>query len=310
MTLTLVAGSSAGALAERVAADLGISCCRRTVERFADSELHVRIDQSVRGHDVYVIQATAPPVDEHLMEVLFLADACRRAGAARLTAVLPYFGYARQDRRAAGREPVGARLAAQLLEGAGFSRVIAVDLHTPEIEGFFHMPVEHLTASLVLTGCVRAAEDTVIVAPDLGAVKLAERYQSVLQRPVAIVHKTRISGSEVTVRSIVGDVKGRSPLIVDDMITTGGTVEAAVKALLVAGCNPGMCVVATHGLFVGPAAARLNALPIRTIATTDTVPPGPGGPARVQVTSIGPLIATTIARLHRDQSLETLLVRS
>ena len=168
------------------------------MQRFADGELHVEVEQSVRGHDVYVIQPTSHPVDEHVMELLFLADACRRAGAARLTAVVPYFGYARQDRRASGREAVGAAVIASLIETAGFSRIVAIDLHAPEIEGFFRIPLEHLSATRLLADAVRTTSDSVIVAPDLGAVKLAERYQAVSHLPVVVLHKTRISGSEVS----------------------------------------------------------------------------------------------------------------
>jgi ribose-phosphate pyrophosphokinase len=223
MTLTVLAGSANPSLAASIAHVLGVTPCRRTLQRFADGELHVEIEDSVRGHDVYIVQPTSRPPDEHVMELLFLADACRRAGASRLTAVVPYFGYARQDRRASGREAVGVAVVAALLEAAGFVRVIAIDLHAPEIEGFFRIPVEHLSATKLLAEAVQPAGDSVIVAPDLGAVKLVERYQTSLHLPVIVIHKTRVSGSEVTLRSIIGDVKGRAPIVVDDMITTGGT---------------------------------------------------------------------------------------
>ena len=307
MTLTVIGGSANAALAESVAHELGVTPCARALQRFADGELHVEIEESVRGHDVYVIQPTNAPVDEHLMELLFLADACRRAGAARLTAVVPYFGYARQDRRASGREAVGARVVASLIEAAGFSRVIAIDLHAPEIEGFFGIPLEHLSATRLLADAVRPAGDAVIVAPDLGAVKLAERYQASLHVPVVVIHKTRVSGSEVSLRSIIGEVRERSPIIVDDMITTGATIEAAAKGLLEAGCRPDISVVATHALFVGPAAARLQKLPIRQLIGTNTVEAATELPAHFQVVNVAPLIADTIGRLHRDQSLEQLL---
>jgi ribose-phosphate pyrophosphokinase len=251
MTLTVIAGSANVPLAASISAALGVKPCERVIQRFPDGELHVDIGESIRGHDVYVIEPTSLPVDEHVMELLFLADACRRAGAARLTAVVPYFGYARQDRRASGREAVGARVVADLIEPAGFARVVAIDLHAPAIEGFFHIPLEHLSAATLLAEAVRTTTDTVIVAPDLGAVKLAERYQALLHVPVVVLHKTRVSGSEVSLRSIIGDVKDRAPLIVDDMITTGATIEAAVKGLLEAGCKPEVSVVATHALFVG-----------------------------------------------------------
>ena len=310
MTLSILAGSANVPLANSVAAQLGARLLRRTVQRFADGELHVDIIDSVRGQDVYLIQPTSDPVDEHVMELLFLADACRRAGTERLTAVVPYFGYARQDRRASGREAVGARVVAGLIESAGISRVIAVDLHAPEIEGFFHIPLEHLSAAKLLAETVRTTADMVIVAPDLGAVKLAERYQALLHLPVVVLHKTRLSGSEVALRAVIGDVKDRAPLIVDDMITTGGTIEAAVKGLLAAGCTPDVSVVATHALFVGPAVARLRALPIRQLIGTNSVESAARLPDNFQVANLAVLIADTVARLHRDESLETLLAHA
>jgi ribose-phosphate pyrophosphokinase len=310
MTLTVLTGSANPSLAASIAHVLGVTPCRRALERFADGELHVEIEDSVRGHDVYIVQPTSHPPDEHLMELLFLADACRRAGASRLTAVVPYFGYARQDRRGSGREAIGAAVVAALLETAGLARVIVIDLHAPEIEGFFRIPVEHLSATKLLAEAVQPAGDPVIVAPDLGAVKLAERYQSYLNLPVVVIHKTRVSGSEVTLRSIIGDVKGRAPIVVDDMITTGGTIEAAVKGLLEAGCRRDVSVVATHALFVGPAVARLQALPIRQLIATDSVETSAELPAHFQVVNVAPLIADAIGRLHRDQSLEPVLAHA
>jgi len=310
MTLTVIAGSANVSLATSIARELGMKPCERLIQRFADGELRVEIEQSVRGHDVYVIQPTSQPVDAHLMELLFLADALRRAGAARLTAVVPYFGYARQDRRAAGREAVGARVVASLIEQAGYSRVVAVDLHTPEIEGFFGIPIEHLSATRLLAEAVRATADSVIVAPDLGAVKLAERYQSFLPVPVVVLHKTRVSGCQVLLRSIIGDVKDRPPIVVDDMISTGATIGAAVTGLLEAGCRPDVSVVATHALLVGPAVARLRALPIRQLIGTNSVEAASELPAHFQVVNVAPLIADTIGRLHRDQSIEQLLARA
>jgi ribose-phosphate pyrophosphokinase len=310
MTLTLITGSANPSLAASIAHVLGVTLCRRALERFDDGELHVEIEESVRGHDVYIIQPTSRPADEHLMELLFLADACRRAGAGRLTAVVPYFGYARQDRRASGREAVGAEVVATLIEARGFARVVALDLHAPEIEGFLRIPVEHLTATKLLAAAVHAIRDSVIVAPDLGAVKLAERYQTCLNLPVVIIHKTRVSGAEVTLRGIIGEVKGRAPIVVDDMITTGGTIEAAVRGLLEAGCTPDVSVVATHALFVGPAVARLHALPIRQLIATNTVDTIAELPAHFEVVNVAPLIADAIGRLHRDQSLEPILTHA
>lgn len=306
MTLSVIAGNANIALAADVAKWLGTEPRRRVLEQFADAELHVEIEESVRGHDVYLIQPTSPPADRHLLELILLADACRRAGAARLTAVMPYFGYARHDRRAHGREPVGARVVAGLIEAAGFDRVAAVDLHAPAIEGFFGIPVEHLSAVSLLAGSLRptVGERAVLVAPDLGAVKLARRYQHELDLPVAVVHKARIGGETVEVRRLIGDVAGRTPVIVDDMITTAGTIEAAVHAVLDAGAAAPVLVAATHPVLVGPAIERLHALPIARIFVTNSITPPADVAVPLHVVGLGALVAETIARLHGGQSLD------
>ncbi len=306
MPLSLIAGSSNIPLAKQIAGQLGIDLCARTDDRFPDGELQVEITDSVRGHDVYVVQPTSPPVDEHLLELIFLADACRRAGADRLTAVMPYFGYARHDRRASGRTPVGARIVADMLEQAGFSRIVAVDLHNAAIEGFFDKGFEHVSAASLLAESVQAARDTIIVAPDLGAMKLAERYQTHLDLPLVVIHKARSGSSNVTVRRIIGDVRDCAPLIVDDMVTTGSTIEAAARALLDAGCRPEITVAATHGLFVDSAATRFNALPIRTFVTDSVIPRT--APQRLQTVGLAPMLADVIARLHGSRSLRDLAV--
>jgi ribose-phosphate pyrophosphokinase len=303
--LSIVAGSASSALAEAVAGALRVGLVKRTVERFPDAELHVELEEGVRGRDLYLLQSTSPPAEAALLELLLLADACRRSGAERLTAVIPYFGYARQDRRAHGREAVGARVAADLVQSGGFARVVCLDLHAPALEGFFAVPVEHLTAVPLLAGVLRGtfADDGIVVAPDLGAAKLADRYASLLDLPVAIVHKVRLSGAEVAVRQVTGDVRGRRPIFVDDMITTGGTIDAAARALLAAGCRPEMAVAATHGVLVGPAAARLDALPIQRVVVTDSVAGAARRPRGFETTSVAGLLAEAIARLHRGGSL-------
>jgi ribose-phosphate pyrophosphokinase len=308
MELSVLAGQANGPLAERVAAALGKELGPVKVQRFPDGELSVCVPDTVRGRDVYLLQPTGPPVESHLLELLLLADACRRAGAARLTAVVPYFGYARQDRRAGGREAVGGRLVADLMAGGGLDRVVAVDLHTAALEGFFTMPLEHLTAMPLLLDTVRpdVPADAVVVSPDLGAAKLAERYARALDLPVAVVHKIRLSGEEVRVTRVVGDVRGRTPLIVDDMISTGGTIEAAVAALLATGCRPPVVALATHALLVGSAIERLRAVPLRRLVVTDSLPlPDTGLPLRV--VGLAPLLAQAIERLHAEQSLADLL---
>jgi ribose-phosphate pyrophosphokinase len=312
VSLVLLAGTSHPPLAEAIGACLGLPLADREASRFPDGEMHVEVRASVRGCDVYLLQSAGPPVEEHVFQLLLLADACRRAGAARLTAIVPYLGYARQDRRATGREPVGARLIADLLAAGGLQRVVAVDLHSAALEGVFGLPLEHLTAVPLLGQKLRddLGEDSVIVAPDLGATKLAERYARMLELPVAFVHKRRLSGERVTVRGVTGDVRNRRPLIIDDMITTGGTVEAAIGALLEGGCRPEIMLAATHGLFVGPAADRLRALPIERILTTDSVAPPDTGDLPHQRVSLAPLLADAVSRLHEDRSLSDLIVHA
>ncbi len=309
MNLAVVAGSGNPALADSIAERLGTRVCRSVLDRFPDSELYVEIVESVRGCDVYVVQPTGPPIDRHLMELFFLADACRRAGAARLTAMVPYFGYARQDRRAKGREAVGGRLIADMLGVARFDRIVAVDLHTVSLEGFFSVPLEHLSAVSLLANAIEelVTDKSVIVAPDLGAVKLAERYGELLRRPIAIAHKTRLSGEEVRVRGIVGEVAGRMPIIVDDMISTGGTIEAAAAAMIAAGCLPEITVVASHALLVGPAIRRLSALPLKRIVVTDSLPTPEHGPLALQVVSLAPILAESVSRLNIGESMTELL---
>ena len=310
MNLEIVTGSSNYALAEEVAKNLGVELVPRILERFPDGELNIAIKQSVRGCDVYMIEPTCPPVDEHFFELFLLADACRRAGATHLTAVIPYFGYARQDRRAHGREPVSLRLLADLIAASAVQRVVVVDFHSRAVESAFAVPVEHVSAISILANAVRPSvhKDGVVVSPDLGAVKMAEHYARLLGLSVAIIHKTRISGSEVTVQRIIGDVRDREIVVVDDMITTGGTIEKAIKALLDAGCSSsGIKVVASHGLFVGNAADRLAQLPIERIYVSDSVPRPERSPLPLQVSSLAPLLAETIQRLYRLESLGNVL---
>jgi ribose-phosphate pyrophosphokinase len=309
MNLAIVAGSGNPSLAGSIAERLGTRVCRSILNRFPDSELYVEIDESVRGCDVYVVQPTGPPVDCHLMELLFLADACRRAGAARLTGIVPYFGYTRQDRRAKGREAVGGRLIADMLGVARFERIVAVDLHTVSLEGFFSIPLEHLSAVALLANAIEelVTDNSVIVAPDLGAVKLAECYGELLRRHTAIAHKTRLSGEEVRVRGIVGEVAGRTPIIVDDMISTGGTIEAAAAAMIAAGCLPEITVVASHALLVGPAIQRLSALPLKRIVVTDSLPTPEHAPLALQVVSLAPMLAESVSRLNIGESMTELL---
>lgn len=307
--MILLSGSANPTLAHKVAEQLGMPLAACVLERFPDGELHVEIRESVRGQRVYIVQPTSPPVEEHLFELLLLADACRRAGAAHLTALVPYFGYARQDRRAIGRDPIAARVAADLIAACRIDDVVVVDLHSRATEGFFSIPAQHLSAVPLLAKAVRSwvVERVVLVAPDLGAVKLAERYSGILNVPVVTIHKTRLSGREVKVHQLVGEVRGLAPLIVDDLLSTGGTVAAAVRALLAAGCAPDITVVATHGLFAHPAEEVLRNLPIARVVTTDSIAPRAEIGLPLTVVTLAPLLGEVVKRLDRDESLGDLI---
>ncbi len=305
--LVLIGGSANRPLAQAIADELGVLLWPVEISRFPDGEAHVLVGASVRDRDVYVIQPTSTPVDENLMELLLLADACFRDGAARLTAVIPYFGYARQDRRAKGRESVAARVVADMLGVAGIDGVIGLDLHSPAIEGFLSVPLEHLTAVPTIASALRSArrDDSVVVAPDLGATKLAERYAQILEVPVAVVQKTRLGPEEVKATAVVGDVRGKSPIIVDDMISTGGTIEAAIHALMDAGTTGEVTVAATHGLFVGECLAKFATLPLKQLIVTDSVPATLAAPHLERVI-VASLFAEAIVRIHGSQPVSGL----
>jgi len=305
--MAVFVGPASGPLGSAVCQCLDMPAAPYECRRFPDGEAQVEIQASVRGHDVYLLQSTSPPVEQHLMELLLLADACRRAGAARTTAVIPYFGYARQDRRTS-RRSLGARVAANLVATARFDHLMLIDAHTPAIEGFFDVPLDHLTAVPLLARAAAASigEDAVVVAPDLGAVKLARAYASRLHVPMAFVHKTRLNGEAVEARAVIGDVRGRVPLIVDDMLSTGATIEAAFGALRGAGASEAVFVAVTHALLVGRAREVLQRLPLARVMASDTVMIEPPPPARFEVTSVAPLVATAIRRNHHDESLADL----
>jgi ribose-phosphate pyrophosphokinase len=306
MELTVVEGTSNPPLAAAVREGLGLPPAPSKLQRFPDGELQVEITANVRGHDVYIVQGTHAPVGEHLLELLLYADAYRRGGASRITVLAPYLGYVRQDRRSHGRESLGARLMADVLQAGRLDRLVSVDLHAPAVEGCFTVPLEHLTAVPLLAEAARPRDggEAVVVSPDLGAVKLAERYAAALNLPLAIVHKTRISGAAVQAHGVVGDVRGKTIILVDDMISTAGTVEAAVRAAIEDGAKPGPTVVATHGLLVGPAMERLARVEPARLITSDSVPP-PAAHAQLKLErpSLAPLLSETVRRLYEGKPL-------
>lgn len=309
MVMRVVAGTANASLAADVAACAGTELSPCDVERFPDGELRPRVAE-MRGADVYVVQPTGPPVHEHLVELLLLLDACRRAGADRVTAVVPYFAYARQDRRGRAGEAVGARVVADALAAMGAHRLVVVDPHTAALEAMCAMPVEMLTAVPVLAAALRPmiADSAVVVAPDLGAVKLAQRYASLLRRPVAVVRKVRTSGETVEAHELVGDISGRPTVIVDDMISTGATIAAAMDLIVARGGVEDVIVVATHGLLVGGAIDRMATRGLRRLLVTDTVITPEASP--VEVCSVAGLLGDTIGRLHRNEPLDDLLLHA
>ncbi len=306
MEITLFSGRSNPSLASLIARRLGLPLGNIQIEDFPDGELHVDIQETVRGHDVYVVQPTVPPVAENILELLLISDACHRAGAWRVTGVTPYFGYARQDRRARRQEPISARLVADLFHTGHLHRVVVVDLHNPFIEGFFTSALEHLSAIPILIDAVRTSGASVVVSPDLGGVNLAGRYAVALGLPVAVVHKERISGEEVTVHGITGNVKGQTPLIVDDMISSGGTVEAAAKALVAAGCEPSITIAATHGLLVGSSVSRLEQIPLSQLYLTNSIMKSLPGTLPIKEVDLSLLLAEAISRIYQGKSLEVI----
>lgn len=305
----IVSGSAHPALADALARELECEQAACVLRRFPDGEQDVEIQASVRGQPVFVVQPLGDPVGEHLLELLLLVDACRRAGAGPVVAVVPYMGFARQDRVTKEGRPLGAKVVADLLGTGALSQVIAVDLHSPVIASCVDAPVTHLTAVPAIAEALRPSvrEDSVVVAPDLGAVKLADAYARLLGLPLAIVHKVRASPREVAVRGVAGDVRDRRPVIVDDMISTGRTVEAAVAALVDQGCRPEALVAATHGLFVGSAADRLGRAEVVRVFVTDSLPTPAHAPPRLAVVGLAPLLAEAVRRIVAERGLDDLL---
>jgi ribose-phosphate pyrophosphokinase len=305
----IVSGSAHPALAEDLARELECELATCLLQTFPDGEQDVEIQTSVRGQPVFVVQPLGQPVGENLVELLLLADACRRAGAGSVAAIVPYMGFARQDRVTREGRPLGAKVVADLLGTGGLSQVIAVDLHSPVIASCVEAPVTHLTAVPVVVEALRPMvhEDSVVVAPDLGAVKLADAYARLLGLPLAVIYKIRASPLEVAVRRVAGDVRGKRPLVVDDMISTGATVEAAVGALVDHGSRREVLVATTHGLFVGSAMDRLNRPEVVRVVATDSLPPMPRPPVRLEVVRLAPLLAEAVRRIVGERGLDDLL---
>ncbi|RCJ24580.1 phosphoribosylpyrophosphate synthetase [Nostoc sp. ATCC 43529] len=304
----LFAGTANPDLAAAVAQKLDIPLGKSLVERFPDGEVNVRLLESVRQKSVFILQSTAPPVNDRLVELLAFADACRRAAASRITAIIPYFGYARADKRHGRREPITASMVAEVLQAVGINHVVTLDLHTLQIEGFFRIPVDSLTAVPIFCEAIRhyLPPNFVVVSPDTGRVQMATQYAQKLDSSVVVLHKHRISGTQTEVTRVVGDVKGCACLIIDDMISTGGTLAKSIEALLKAEARPEIIIAATHGLFVKEARAKLSHPSVKAIFVTDSVTPKETDWQQLKIVSIAPLIATTIQRFKTDASISDL----
>lgn len=308
--LQLIAGNANPSLADEICEELGLPRTSARVGRFPDGEIDVRIDHNVRGGDVYIVQSTCPPVNDNIMELLILIDAARRASAARVTAVIPYFGYARKDRKDEGRVPITAKLVANMLVGAGVSRVLTIDLHAAQIQGFFDIPVDHLYAAPVLRRhfARQNIQDLTVVAPDVGSSKMARGYAERMGGHLAIIDKRRVSASETEVGAVIGEVEGRNVLMVDDMISTAGSITEAAKICRQHGAKS-VRIAATHGVLCGPARERLAAAPIDELVLTDTIPVDPTGLDNLTVLSTAPLLAEAIIRVHEERSISALFSR-
>jgi ribose-phosphate pyrophosphokinase len=305
--MIVLSGTGNQPLSAEIAAFMDLPLCEVTLRRFADGEIFVRIDENARGRDVYIIQSTNPPA-ENLLELLLLIDAAKRASAARVTAVVPYFGYARQDRKDQPRVAISAKLVANLIETAGADRVLGIDFHQHQLQGFFDIPVDHLYASPVFVQHYRqkALKDLVVVAPDVGSAKMARSFAKRLDASLAIIDKRRPSANIAEVVNVVGEVGDRDCLIVDDMMDTAGTMAEAAMALKRLGARDVYCC-ATHALLSGPAADRLSAAPVKEVAVTNTIRLSEEKRFdRLAVLSVAPLLAKAIRHTHSDQSVSSL----
>lgn len=306
-SLMVLSGTANTLLADEVAQTLGVPLGGRTIRRFADGEIFVRIDENVRGRDLFILQPTPPPADT-ILELLLLIDAARRASAARITGVVPYFGYARQDRKDQPRVAIGAKLCANMMTTAGADRVLAIDFHQHQLQGFFDIPVDHLYAAPVLTRYFRekGLHRPVVVAPDVGAAKMARGFAKRIDATIGIIDKRRPTVNVSEVLHVIGDVDGRDCLLADDLIDTGGTMAEAVTALKARGARDVYCC-ATHALLSGPAVERLRDSPVKEVVVTNTISiPAEKYFPQLTVLSIGNLIAQAIRYTHSNESVSSL----
>jgi len=303
-------GSSSNALTRKLCDYLGVKMGSAITGLFPDGETLIKIEDDVRGKDCFIVQSTCPPVNDTLMELLIFIDSLRRASARRITTVIPYYGYARQDRKSEGRTPITAKLVANMLVKAGADRVLAMNLHADQIQGFFDIPVDHLTAAPVLAEhfLKRKIENSVLVSPDVGNIKFGSDFASRIGSELAVVHKRRLTGDSTVAVTIVGNVEGKNVMMFDDMITTAGTVCEAAKLVRKHGAK-GIYVAATHGVFAGPAVERLKAADLSEIVVTDTIPVKEEIKAalpNLTILSVANLVGEAIRRIHEHRSVSAL----
>ena len=307
--IEVLSGNSNRPLAEAVAQELGMQLSNAEVGKFSDGEISISLPQTVRGRDVFIIQSTSIPVNDNLMELLIMIDACKRASAGRITAVIPYFGYARQDRKARPRDPITAKLVADILTSAGADRVLTMDLHAAQIQGFFDIPVDHVYGAPILAKFFkkRMDENWCVVSPDVGSVGRARNFASRVNASLAIVDKRRPKANAIEVMNVIGEVKGKSCIMVDDMIDTAGTICQGAQALVDNGAKE-VYACCTHGVLSGPAMDRLVASPIKEIVVLDTIdlPESVRSNPKIKVLSVAKLIAKAISSIYSDSSLSAI----
>jgi ribose-phosphate pyrophosphokinase len=308
--IRIFSGNSNPNLAQKICDGLGVPLGNAGVKTFSDGEVMVEICENVRGRDVYVVQSTCAPTNNNLMELLVMTDALKRASAATITAVIPYYGYARQDRKAAPRTPISAKLVADLITTAGVDRVVTIDLHAAQIQGFFNIPVDNLYAAPVILNHLKdrfAGQDLVMVTPDAGGTERARAFAKRLECPMAVIDKRRTGPNVAEVMHLIGDVKGKVAIILDDMIDTAGTLTQAAGALMQNGAAK-IYAAATHGVLSGPAIDRINGSVIEEVLMTDSIPLGERADrtSKVKVLSVAPLLAEAIRRIHEDESVSSL----
>ena len=310
--IKILAGNSHPALAMQIASALGLPLAKCTVGHFADGEVSVSISETVRGSDVFLIQSTCNPVNDNLMELLVMIDACKRASAVRITAVIPYFGYARQDRKSKARDPISAKLVADIITAAGADRVLTMDLHAQQLQGFFDIPVDNLMGASVLIPYIagkfgRGRDDVMIISPDLGSVTRCRKFCEKLDYRLAIIDKRRPRANVSEVMNIIGDVKGKTCILSDDLIDTAGTLCHAAEALIKIGGAKEVYACASHGVLSGPAIQRLEESPIKKLTLLDTIPlPAEKRSDKIELLQVAPVFTEAIARIYEESSVSPL----